>query len=135
MNRTDLVRAISNKDDLDEQIVGRVLDSFLEVVKMSLSIGEEVSLRGFGRFETKTMTSTRATSSERRRAFHPPFSSVLRIAFAVPLFPLVSLCFPLSPLISLASPFPYTIFCRIFALAKSIAVTTITIMATTVPAL
>jgi nucleoid DNA-binding protein len=58
MNRTDLVRAISNKDDIDPETVGRVLDSFLDVVRMSLSIGEEVSLRGFGRFETKSMTST-----------------------------------------------------------------------------
>ena len=58
MNRTDIVRAVANKDGLDPLVVGQVLDSFLDVVRMSLSIGEEVSLRGFGRFETKTMTST-----------------------------------------------------------------------------
>jgi nucleoid DNA-binding protein len=58
VNRTDLVRAISNKDGIDPDVVGKVLDSFLDVVRMSLSIGEEISLRGFGRFETKTMTST-----------------------------------------------------------------------------
>jgi DNA-binding protein HU-beta len=78
VNRTDLVRAISNKDDLDEQIVGRVLDSFLEVVKMSLSIGEEVSLRGFGRFETKTMTSTVRRVPKTRTIVQVPARSSVR---------------------------------------------------------
>lgn len=58
MNRSDLIRAVANKDDLDPEIVGRVVDSMLDVVRLSLSLGEEVSLRGFGRFEVKEMLPT-----------------------------------------------------------------------------
>lgn len=58
MNRTDLIRAVSNKDEVPPDVVARVVDSMLEVIRLSLSIGEEVTLRGFGRFELKSMSST-----------------------------------------------------------------------------
>lgn len=77
MNRTDIIRAVSNKDGIEQDVVGQVLDSFLEVVRMSLSIGEEVSLRGFGRFETKSMTSTRRRVPKTRDVVEvPPRTSV-----------------------------------------------------------
>lgn len=58
MNRTDLIHAVANKDGLEADFVGRVIDSALEVIRLSLSVGEEVSLRGFGRFELKDMSPT-----------------------------------------------------------------------------
>lgn len=58
MNRTDLVKAIANKDGIDQDVVATVVDSLLDVIRLSLSIGEEVSLRGFGRFEPKSMVPT-----------------------------------------------------------------------------
>lgn len=77
MNRTDVVRAVSNKDNLDPEVVSRVLDSVLDVIRMSLAIGEEVSLRGFGRFEQKTMTGTvRRVPKTRDIVKVPPRTSV-----------------------------------------------------------
>lgn len=58
MNRTDLINAVANKDTVEAEIVGRVIDSALEVIRLSLAVGEEVSLRGFGRFELKDMSPT-----------------------------------------------------------------------------
>lgn len=58
MNRSEVVAAIANKDELDPATVRKVVDSLLEVVRLSVTLGEEVTLRGFGRFEPKSMTTT-----------------------------------------------------------------------------
>lgn len=58
MNRTDLIRAISNKNGVSTQVVEGVLDSFLEILRLSLAVGEDVTIRSFGRFERKVLIPT-----------------------------------------------------------------------------
>lgn len=53
MNRTDVVKSIANKEGLAAGQVQRVLESFFDVVALNLSLGEEVSLRDFGKFEPR----------------------------------------------------------------------------------
>lgn len=58
MNRSDLIRAVSNKNAVPAQVVEDVLDSLLEVLRLSLAVGEEVTIRNFGRFERKVLVPT-----------------------------------------------------------------------------
>lgn len=54
MNKTDIVKAVANDTGKSEAIVERVLDSVVNVVVVSVSAGESVTLRGFGKFEGRT---------------------------------------------------------------------------------
>ena len=53
MNRTDVVRAVSNRTKTPVADVDTIVTAFLEVVGLSLACGEEVNLRTFGKFEPR----------------------------------------------------------------------------------
>lgn len=53
MNRTDVVRAVANQERVPAALVQKVLSGFLDIVALSLSAGEEVALRDFGKFEPR----------------------------------------------------------------------------------
>lgn len=57
MNKTEMVSIISKQRGLDPPEVDDVLRSFLELVLQNLSVGEPVTIRGFGRFDPKTRPS------------------------------------------------------------------------------
>lgn len=50
MNRTELVRAVSRKIDQPQWAVDLMLEGLTDVVAMTLSVGEDVTIRGFGKF-------------------------------------------------------------------------------------
>lgn len=54
MTKADIVNEISKSTGLDKQAVLDTVEKFMEVVKESLSHGENVYLRGFGSFIIKT---------------------------------------------------------------------------------
>lgn len=54
MTKADIVTEISKKTGIDKALVLATVESFMEVVKDSLSSGENVYLRGFGSFIIKT---------------------------------------------------------------------------------
>lgn len=53
VNRSDVVRAVSNKTAVPITQVETILGTFLDVVGLSLACGEEVNLRTFGKFEPR----------------------------------------------------------------------------------
>ena len=53
MTKADLVQEISKQTGIDRDEVLMIVESFMETVKGSLSIGKEVYLRGFGSFIIK----------------------------------------------------------------------------------
>lgn len=53
MTKAEIVSAISAKTGLDKKEVLNVVEAFMEVVKDTMSEGEEVFLRGFGSFIIK----------------------------------------------------------------------------------
>ena len=53
MNRSDIVRAVARREKIPIGTVDRIIDGFLDVVGLSLSCGEEVNLRTFGKFEPR----------------------------------------------------------------------------------
>lgn len=50
MNKTELVKAISEKSDLTAKNAEKFLDSFVEIIIDTVKKGEEVNLIGFGSF-------------------------------------------------------------------------------------
>ena len=53
MTKAEIVNEIANMTNLDKSTVQAVVEKFMDTVKMSLSNGEPVYLRGFGSFIIK----------------------------------------------------------------------------------
>ena len=53
MTKADIVSEISKSTGIDKQTVLNSVESFMDIVKSSLSQGENVYLRGFGSFIVK----------------------------------------------------------------------------------
>lgn len=53
LNRSDIIRAIANAEELPTAVVDRVFSAALDIIGLSLSCGEDVNLRGFGKFEPR----------------------------------------------------------------------------------
>ncbi|MDR1500062.1 MAG: integration host factor subunit beta [Tannerellaceae bacterium] len=53
MTKADIVREIAKSTGIDKQTVLTSVESFMELVKDSLSQGDNVYLRGFGSFVVK----------------------------------------------------------------------------------
>ncbi len=53
MNRSELIIAIKNEADLSRKDAEKIVDTFFDTVKETLSKGERVEIRGFGSFTVK----------------------------------------------------------------------------------
>jgi len=53
MNRSELIIAIKNEADLSRKDAEKVVDTFFDAIKETLSKGERVEIRGFGSFTVK----------------------------------------------------------------------------------
>jgi nucleoid DNA-binding protein len=53
LNRTDIVRAVSNHESLPISLCEKVIGGLLDVLALSLAAGEPVNLRRFGKFEPR----------------------------------------------------------------------------------
>ncbi len=54
MNRSELIIAIKDKANLSRKDAEKVIDTFFDAVKETLSKGERVEIRGFGSFTVKS---------------------------------------------------------------------------------
>lgn len=50
MNRADIVQAMAQHSNLSQKASGEALDGALDALTLSLRKGEEVSIKGFGKF-------------------------------------------------------------------------------------
>ena len=57
MNRSELIIAIKDKANLSRKDAEKVVDTFFDAVKETLSKGERVEIRGFGSFTVKNYKS------------------------------------------------------------------------------
>ncbi len=53
MNRSELIIAIKNKAKLSRKDAEKIVDTFFDAIKETLSKGERVEIRGFGSFTVK----------------------------------------------------------------------------------
>ena len=54
MNRSELIIAIKDRANLSRKDAEKVVDTFFDAVKETLSKGERVEIRGFGSFTVKS---------------------------------------------------------------------------------
>lgn len=52
MNKTEIIKAITERTELTKIDSAKVLDAFQEIVKETLAAGDKIQLVGFGTFET-----------------------------------------------------------------------------------
>jgi len=65
MTKADIVTEISKKTGADKTTIMTTVEAFMEVVKNSLTKGENVYLRGFGSFILKTRAQKTARNISR----------------------------------------------------------------------
>lgn len=53
MNRTELIKAVARQSKYSQRQVQEILELTLDTICLSLRYGEDVTLVGFGRFETR----------------------------------------------------------------------------------
>ena len=53
MNRSDLINSLKDKVELSRKDAGKVVDTFFDALKKTLSKGDRVEIRGFGSFSVK----------------------------------------------------------------------------------
>ncbi len=53
MNKTELINAIAEKNDLKKRDIEATINTMIEVVQSTLKGGDKVTLTGFGTFEVR----------------------------------------------------------------------------------
>lgn len=53
MNKSEIVRMVAKSTNIAIPAVDEVVNSFLKFLTLNLAVGEEVTVRGFGRFEVR----------------------------------------------------------------------------------
>lgn len=53
MNRTEMVEAIARSQKIRRDIVENIVEGFFDLVVLNMAVGEEVTIRGMGRFIPK----------------------------------------------------------------------------------
>ena len=72
MTKADIVSEISKSTGIDKQTVLNSVESFMDIVKSSLSQGENVYLRGFGSFVIKKRAQKTARNISKKYYDHHP---------------------------------------------------------------
>lgn len=53
MNKSDLIQALAEKEDLTIKMAEKVVNTFFDLMAQSLAQGDRVEIRGFGTFQVK----------------------------------------------------------------------------------
>lgn len=53
MNRTEMVATIARSQRIKHAVVEAVVEGFLDLLVLNIAVGEEVTIRGIGRFEPR----------------------------------------------------------------------------------
>ena len=53
MNKTELIRAISDSTDISQKNTAAVIETMQDIIKTTVSDGDKVSIAGFATFEKK----------------------------------------------------------------------------------
>jgi len=77
MTKADLINQIAMTTGYDKTTVGVVVESFMQNVKKSVSDGENVYLRGFGSFITKTRKAKIARNISKETSVEVPAHKVV----------------------------------------------------------
>jgi DNA-binding protein HU-beta len=72
MNKTDLIRSISDSTGLKNTEATRVVDAVFDTITATLRRGEQVSISGFGTFVAKTKAAREGRNPATGQPIHIP---------------------------------------------------------------
>ena len=72
MNKTDLIRSISDSTGLKNTEATRLVDAVFDTITASLRKGEQVSISGFGTFVAKTKAAREGRNPATGQPIHIP---------------------------------------------------------------
>lgn len=72
MNKTDLIRSISDSTGLKNTEATRVVDAVFDTITATLRKGEQVSISGFGTFVAKTKAAREGRNPATGQPIHIP---------------------------------------------------------------
>lgn len=72
MNKSELIKAISDKAGITQKDIGVVYDAALEAVTEALLAGEKIQLVGFGTFEVKKVAAKTGINPRTKEAVTIP---------------------------------------------------------------
>jgi DNA-binding protein HU-beta len=72
MNKTDLIRSISDSTGLKNTEATRVVDAVFDTISATLRKGEQVSISGFGTFVAKTKAAREGRNPATGQPIHIP---------------------------------------------------------------
>ena len=78
MTKADIVSEISKNTGIDKQTVLATVESFMDIVKGSLSQGDNVYLRGFGSFVIKKRAQKTARNISKNTTIIIPEHNILK---------------------------------------------------------
>ena len=72
MNKTDLIKSISDSTGLKNTEATRIVDAVFDTIAANLRRGEQVSISGFGTFVAKTRAAREGRNPSTGAAIHIP---------------------------------------------------------------
>jgi DNA-binding protein HU-beta len=78
MNKTDLITAISDSNNISKAAAHRVISSFLETVSATLAEGGKVTISGFGSFSVVKRSSRTGRNPKNGQKLPIPARNVIR---------------------------------------------------------
>ena len=78
MNKSELIKSISDKSGLTQTDSAKALDAFISTVCSELKSGSDVRLVGFGTFGTSKRSATTAINPRTRQAIKVPARKVAK---------------------------------------------------------
>lgn len=78
MNKKELIQAAAEHSGMSQEEVGKVLNSILEGMKLTLKKGESVTLVGFGTFQVKTRAERRGHNPATGQTIQIPAKKMIR---------------------------------------------------------
>lgn len=52
MNKSEIIKALSQKIGLTKNEAAIAINAFMDIIEQQVALGDDVNLRGFGRFQT-----------------------------------------------------------------------------------
>ena len=78
MNKKDIVREVSKRTDYVQDSVSYVIDTFIDVLKDSVTNGKKININGFLTIETINFENTRRYSLKEKRVIDVPATKKIK---------------------------------------------------------
>lgn len=72
MNKGEIVQVVARTTNTKPPVVQEIFDTILRILVLTLAVGEEITLRGYGRFEPRARPPTTLKNPRTGQPIHVP---------------------------------------------------------------